>query len=170
MPHRKFASWVEPIARRDREARSELLECARSLPADAWLGLSPLDGWTRKDLLAHLAGDTGKWFAHILRSVLDGEPLDPRRVGPGANIDAINQRDVDERHSRSVEELISEIEADGQEHERLLLSLTDDQANFRLILYSVSLAEFFRDRPAGGRGPHDREHAAQLGSTLEPKS
>ena len=117
MPGREFPSWVEPIARRDREARVELLEVARSVPCDAWLRPSPLEGWTCKDLLAHLAGDTGKWFAYILRSVLDGNPLEPKRVGPDADVDALNGRDVDERRGCYVTELIAEIESDGEKHQ-----------------------------------------------------
>ena len=162
-----FAPWVEPIARRDREGRAELLEFARSLPPDAWDRASPVDGWTYRDVLAHLASDTGKWFAHILRAVIGGERLDPARVGPGVDLDPINARGVAERRARSITELIAEIEADGAEHQELLARLTDDHRDTRQAGYPASFAEFLSDNPAGSRGGHDREHLAQLRTALE---
>ena len=162
MVDREFASWVEPIARRDREGRAALLEFARSLPADAWHRPSPVEGWTCRDVLAHIAGDTGKWFSHMLHAALDGQQLDPTRVGPGVDMDALNKRDVEERSGRSIAELIDEIEADGEKHEELLSRLTDDHEEFRLAEYLLSLGELLGGNAAGNHGAHDREHLAQL--------
>jgi len=170
MPDREFAPWVEPIARRDSGARAALLEFARSAPEDLWRRPSPLDGWACKDLLAHLAGDTGKWFAHILSSVLDGSPLDPKRAGPPADVDALNGSDVDGRRDRSIAELIAEIESDGEEHLDLLSRLTEDHRDYRLALYATTLADFLGGNPAGNRGGHDSEHLAQLRDALEVRS
>lgn len=164
---REFVSWVEPIALRDRLARQELLEFARSVPGDAWLREMPFEDWTCKDLLAHLAGDTGKWFSYILRTVLDDDPFDSKRVGPGADVDALNRRDVEERRGRSVADLIAEIEADGEEHRQLLSALTENHRFILLAPYCCSLVEFFSDNPAGSRGGHDSEHLSQLRRALE---
>jgi uncharacterized protein (TIGR03083 family) len=167
MTTRTFAPWVEPIARRDREGRAELLEFARSVPPDAWDRASPVEGWTYRDVLAHLASDTGKWFAHILRTVLSGKRLDPTRVGPGVDLDPINARGVAERRGRSIAELIAEIEADGEEHQELLSRLTGDHRDTRQAENPISFGEFLSDNPAGSRGGHDREHLAQLRTALE---
>ena len=120
MVDREFVSWVEPIARRDREGRAALLEFADTLPADTWNRQSPVKGWTCRDVLAHIAGDTGKWFAHMLHATLDGQQLDPTRVGPGVNVDALNKRAVEERKDSSITDLLAEIEADGEQHQELV--------------------------------------------------
>ena len=162
-----FAQWVEPIARRDREGRAELLAFARSVPPEAWDRASPVEGWTCRDVLAHLASDTGKWFAYILRTVISGERLDPTRVGPGVDLDPINARGVAERRGHSIAELIAEIEADGEEHQELLSRLTDDHRDSPQAGYRTSFGQFLSDNPAGSRGGHDREHLAQLRTALE---
>ena len=167
MAERTFAAWVEPIARRDREGRAALLDYARSVPADAWQQASPVDGWDCRDVLAHIAGDTGKWFSHMLHAALDGQQLDPARVGPSVDIDALNKRDVEARSARSLAELIAEIEMDGEEHEELLSRLTEDHKDFRLAAYLLSLGELLGGNAAGNHGGHDREHLAQLREALD---
>ena len=165
MAERRFAAWVEPIAQRDRDGRAALLDYARSAPSDSWQQPSPVDGWQCRDVLAHIAGDTGKWFSHMLYAALNGQQFDPARVGPGVDFDAINKRDVEERRNRSVAELIAEIEADGEEHEELLSRLTDDHKEFRLAEYMFS--ELLGGNRSGNRGAHDREHLAQMREALE---
>ena len=157
-----FAQWVEPIARRDREGREALLHFTRAVPDDAWSIQSPLDGWACKDVLAHLAGDTGKWFENILLSVLRSQPLDAERFGPQADPDLLNAPDIEARRNHTVSELIAEIELDGRKHEEKLSSLTDDHEHHLLAHYSYSLGEFLRNREAGNRGGHDREHLAHI--------
>ena len=169
MLERQFASWVAPIARRDGDGRIELVAYARSVAGEAWRRPSPLDGWSCIDILAHLAGDSGKWFAYILDSVLAASPLDDGRAGPGADIDAINARDVQERRDRPVSELIAEIESDGAAHLDRLSRLAERHGDVRLDPYSCSLAEFLSQREAGNRGGHDREHLAHIRSALEPQ-
>jgi hypothetical protein len=165
MAERTFAAWVEPIAQRDRKGRAAMLDYVRSAPVDTWQRPSSVDGWTCRDVLAHLAGDTGKWFSHMLHAALDGQQFDPTRVGPGVDTDAINRRDVEERRSRSLAELIAEIETDGEEHEELLSRLTDDHKEFRLAEYMLS--ELLGGNRSGNRGAHDREHLAQMREALE---
>ena len=166
MSHSGFAPWVEPIAQRDREAREELLRFARSIPDEPWSLQSPLDGWTCRDVLAHLAGDTGKWFENILYSVLRDEPLDATRFGPEADINLLNTLDIVTRRSHTVLELLAEIESDTRKHEEMLSSLTDDHEHQLLAPYSISLGEFLTSREAGNRGGHDREHLAHIQAAL----
>ena len=162
----RIRPWVEQIARRDLEARKELLRFARSISDKAWSLPSPLDGWTCRDVLAHLAGDTGKWFEHILGSVLHDEPLDAAKFGPGADIDLLNTLDIDARRSHAVSELLAEIESDGRKHDEMLSSMTDDHEHHLLAPYSASLGEFLSGKEAGNRGGHDREHMANIQAAL----
>ncbi len=162
MSQTRFAPWVKPIARRDREGREELIRFARSLSKESWLLPSPLEGWTCRDVLAHLAGDTGKWFERFLQSVLRDQRLDAERFGPQRDPDELNAMDIDARRNHTVRELIAEIESDGRKHEEMLSSLTDDHEHHLLAHYSYSLGEFLRNREAGNRGGHDREHLAHI--------
>ncbi len=166
MSQMRFAPWVEPIADRDREAREELLRFARSVPDDAWSLQSPLDGWTCRDVLAHLAGDTGKWFENILLSVLRDQTLDAERFGPQADPDVLNALDIDARRNNTTPELLAEIESDGRKHDEMLSSLTDDHEHHLLTPYTAALGVFLRSREAGNRGGHDREHQAHVQSAL----
>ncbi len=166
MSQAKFAPWVEPIARRDREGREEVIRFARSLSPESWLLPSPLEGWTCKDVLAHLAGDTGEWFENFLQSVLRDQPLDAERFGPQRSPDVLNAVDIDARRNHTVPELIAEIESDGRKHEEMLSSLTDDHEHHLLAHYSYSLGEFLSSRDAGNRGGHDRDHMAHIQAAL----
>ena len=166
MNQTRFAPWVEPIARRDREGREELIRFARSLSGESWLLPSPLEGWTCRDVLAHLAGDTGKWFENILQSVLLDQPLDAARFGPQADPDVLNAPDIDARRNNTIQELIAEIESYGRTHEEMLSSLTDDHEHHLLAHYSYNLGEFLRSRDAGNRGGHDRQHMADIQAAL----
>ena len=167
MTERTFASWVEPIGRRDREGRAALLDYVRLAAPGVWEEPSPVDGWNCRDVVAHIAGDSGKWFSHMLHAALDGQQLNPTRVGPGVDGDALNKRDVEERSGRSLAELIAEIEVDGEQHDELLSRLTDDHQEFRLAEYLLSLDEFLSGNAAGNRGGHDLEHLSQLREALE---
>jgi hypothetical protein len=102
-----------------------------------------------------------------LRPILDGRGPDAARIGPEADIDDLNARDIDERRGRSIGELITEIEADGALHDELLSRLTDAHADVPLSPYAVGLAEFLTAKAAGNRGAHDLRHLAQLRSALQ---
>ena len=127
---------------------------------------SPLEGWTCRDVLAHLAGDTGKWFANILRSVLVDQPLDVERFGPQADPDVFNTPDIDARRNNTIKQLMTEIESDGRTHDEMLSSLTEDHEHHLLAHYSYSLSEFLSSREAGNRGGHDRQHMADIQAGL----
>ena len=103
MTDRTYCGWVEPIAAQDRAVREELLEFVRTIPAGDWSRPSGLEDWTLKDLLAHLAGGTGKNFQTILEAVVKQEPLDPAVL---ADPDERNRADVEERKGHTVAELI----------------------------------------------------------------
>lgn len=161
MATRTFAPWVEPFAARYREARDELIGVARSLPAEAWSTPSPLEGWTYKDMLAHLSGNSGRNAHEILLDVLVRRPLNLAALS--TEVDARNARDVEERRGRSIEELIAELEQEGDDWDELLTRLKDDDKDYQPQGAPFSVSAFF-ERAAGG---HDREHIAQFRAALE---
>jgi hypothetical protein len=139
-----------------------LLDFARSAPNDTWAETGEDGGWSAKDILAHLAGDTGKYFAHLLGAVLRGENVDPSRLGPYAKVDAINARDVADRREQSVQALIQEIEEDGRIHLEQLARLTEDDRLFEVAPYGLTLGEFLGRKPPGDRANHDLRHLDEL--------
>jgi hypothetical protein len=145
---------VAPIAAEYRERRAALIAFVGALPAEAWSAPSPDAGWDCKDLLAHIAGDTGKNLHAGLRLIVAGEPL------PDAlfrDFDERNVRDVAERRERSIGELIAEIEADGEETQRLLALLPENIGDRHVAGLRGTLTEAL-----GALAEHDAVHLAQL--------
>ena len=161
MTSRTFATWVEPIATRQQDTAAQIVELARSMPAEAWIRPSPLEGWTYKDLLAHLASNDD--LRYLLSSVIAGERADPSRFVAGA-ADGLNARNVAERRDRTVEELITEFEAQEEATQDLLARLTEADADRRQEDVPLSLGEGLGWAEPGF---HYREHLAQLRTALE---
>ena len=156
MTIRSFAAWVEPIAAETLSGAEELLAFVRSQPDEFWAQPSALEGWTRRDVLAHLAGDTGKVSSSALRAAVTGEPFeDPPDFKDGG--DGRNARDVEERRDRSVAELIDEIAADRREWGELLSQVKDADEVARWEGFPLSLGQYLRIC-----APHDREHLEHL--------
>ncbi len=155
-----LATWVQPIAVETEEGAKEVLDFARSQPADVWNRPSPLEGWTCRDILAHLAGDCGKVTSLALRAAVTGRPIDnpPDLADGGA---AANARDVAERREHMVQELIAEIERDREQWRDLMARLKDADEDARWEGFPLSLGQYLR-LCAG----HDREHLAHLLAAL----
>ena len=160
MPDRTYASWVEPIAAKDRESREDLLVLVRTLSPEEWERPSPLEGWTLKDLLAHLAGGTGKNFQTILEAVVGRQPVDPSVL---ADVDAKNRQDVAARKDKSVGELLSEIQGEAEAIDLLLAQLTEDDRDLRQGNIPMSLGEGLNQDPGG----HYRTHLADFKEALK---
>ncbi len=159
MADRTYASWVEPISAKDRESREELLELVRTLSPADWERASPLPGWTLKDLLAHLAGGTGKNFQTILGAIVSRTPVDPAVLG---DPEARNAQDVEDRKDMSIGELISEIQGEAEAIDLLLSKLTDEHKDLRQDNIPMSLGEGLGQDPGG----HYREHLAHFKEAL----
>ncbi len=151
----KFASWVEPIAERMRGTRAEIVELARSLPADAWSRPSPNPDWTYHDLLAHLADDTNKNLHAALRAIADGRDIDAALFD---DIDARNAAGVRDRRSHSIEQLITEIERDGDQMRRLLSEIREEDEHRTQPEIRGTFGSFLSD----GLAAHDALHRDQL--------
>lgn len=160
MADRTYASWVEPIATSDRESRVELLELVRKLAPADWKRPSPLPGWTLKDLLAHLAGGTGRNFQQILEAVVSRTPVDPAMLGEA---DARNAQDVEDRKDMSVGELISEIRGEAEAIDILLSRLTEEDMDLKQDNIPMSLGDGLSQNPGG----HYHEHLAHFKEALE---
>ena len=159
MTGRTFAPWVEPIAAHLRESRREVAEVARAVPEVAWGRPSPDPGWSYRDLLAHLA--VGDWVCQtVLRAAVGGEPFDMTIT---TQLDDRNARMIEERKGRSVQELIAEVAAEGQETQELLGRLDEADEERRQEDAPMSLGEYLRFFPT-----HDRDHLAQLRTALGP--
>ena len=161
MAERTFAGWVEPIAAETLGGAEELLAFVRSQPDAFWDRSSGLAGWTCRDVLAHLAGDTGKVSASALRAAVTGEPfVDPPDFKDGG--DARNARDVAERRDRTVAELIQEAADDRREWAELMAQLKESDEDARWPGFPLTLGQYLRIC-----APHDREHLAQIKVALE---
>ena len=159
MTTRTFAAWVEPLAERFGENRRAVLDFARALPPQAWELASPLEGWTYRDILAHLGAGNYKSVQAVLRAVITRTPFDPALF---ADDNAQNARNVAERRGRSVDELIAELEADKEEIQDLLSQLKAEDEGLSQAGYDVTLGQalpFF--------AAHDLEHLEHLRSALE---
>ena len=158
MAERTFAAWVEPIAAQLRDNRAEVVAFARSLPAEAWDEPSTLEGWSRKDVLAHLAGDSNKVSTAAMRSANDPSVPHPSY---GENEHVLNAKDIEARRDTSVAELIAEIEDDCKMWLELMARF-EDNTDCRWPGFPISLREYL-DLMV----PHDRDHLAEMHAGLE---
>lgn len=163
MTTRTFVPWVQQPAEQLRESRAEIARTARQLLPEHWSMPSPLPGWTYQDLLAHLAGDTGKISSATFRAAVTGSrALDCTFLDGG---DAWNARDVQERRDLSVEELIAEIEADGVAWQDLLSQVKEADQDRRWSGFPMSLGDYLRLLMW-----HEDEHLKHLRTALEAKA
>jgi hypothetical protein len=161
MTTRTFAPWVEPIAAELRLTRHEVVRAATQYLPEFWGWMSPLPGWTYKDLLAHLA--TGDWILQqVLREIIEGRRIDVATVTNLDWVNAGNAQRVEERRGRTPEELMSEVEAESEETQELLSRLREDQEDLKQDDAPMTLGQYLAMFP-----DHDREHLVQLRVALE---
>ena len=90
----------------------EFLEAARSLPAERWSEGRYEEGWTARDILAHVASI--EWtYPRILVLADQGPqetPTPEPKKGFRGGVGSYNQRQVEKRADATVEELIEEFE------------------------------------------------------------
>lgn len=163
MATKTFAAWVEPYARQLSENRAEVVAFARSVPAEAWDGPSPLDGWSYKDILAHIGKGNDQLFQKLLRTVVADKSIDTA-IFAEVDTDGENARGVQERRSKSAEELIEELEEGGKEIQTLLSHLTEEQQRLRQEEPLFLLEGFLQ---GVCKESHDIEHLTQLRTAVE---
>ena len=159
MIKRTYAAWVKPVADELRTGRAEIARTARQLLPEHWTMPGPLEGWSYKDLLAHLA--TGDWVCQtVLTAVTTRTPLEPRAT----DLDFVNEGNalrLTERKDSTTEDLIAEVETEGEETQGLLAQLTDVHEALKGNA-PLSLGDYLRRFPS-----HDRAHLAQLRTALD---
>jgi hypothetical protein len=165
MTARTFLPWVEGPAKQMRESRAEVRRTAEKFLPELWTMPSPLEGWTYKDLLAHLA--SGEWvFQTMLRDVLGIEKSLPKNATM-AYVDEGNAQRLAAHKDSSVEELIAEITTAGETTQELLSKLTDE-IDPRMVAWHrpngdpVTLEQWVQGFPQ-----HDVTHGAQLKTALD---
>ena len=162
---RTFAAWVEPVARELREGRGEIARTARKFLPEMWTMPSPLEGWTYKDLLAHLA--TGDWvFQTMLRQTLGIENALPAQ----ATLEFVNEgnaRLLAERKDTSIEELIAEAEREGETTQELLSGLSDANDPSAFVWHRPNGDPVTLEQWVTGFPRHDPSHLAQLKTALD---
>lgn len=141
MPERDFVDWVRPIAATFADDRRELLQFVRSADEEFWQRRSG-EGWTNKQILAHLAGGNDQLVQTVLRAVVDGDQ--PNREDLSPDTDAENARRVAERERWPVAQLMAELERDGEQVQHWLAGLTEADRDFRPEGLGMTLGEFLR--------------------------
>ena len=150
----------EVIVRTIEEARAAILELTGSL-TPAQLGrLTPCEGWSVKDLLAHLVAGEASLVASSRRA-LAGDPARPA----GYNVDRNNAEQVEARRSTPLADLEREMRRNRHATLVLLAGLTDAQLATPL------------EGPGGAMrnvawrlqriGEHEREHLEHLRAALK---
>jgi hypothetical protein len=161
MTTRTYAAWVEPIAKEYREARAEFLRTGRQLLPEHWSMPCPPGGWTYKDLLAHVAGNTERLLHDLTSDIIERRPID--LAAAAAETDARNARDVEARRETPADELLQELEDEGEAWQDLLTKLRDEDRDYQPQGAPFSVGAYFEQ----AAGTHDREHLAQLQTALD---
>ncbi len=165
MTNRTFLPWVDGPAKQMRESRVEGRRTAEKFLPELWTMPSPLEGWTYKDLLAHLA--SGEWvFQTMLRDVLGIEKGLPKQ----ATIEYVNEGNAQrlaERSNTSVEALIAEVTATGETTQELLSQLTDAVEPAMAIWRRPNGDPVTLEQWISGFPQHDVTHGAQLKTALD---
>ncbi len=165
MTTRTFLPWAEAPAKQIREGRTEVRRTAEKFLPDLWTMPSPLEGWTYKDLLAHLA--SGDWvFQTMLRDVLGIEKNLPKQA-PLEYVNEGNARLLAERKDTSVEELIAELTATGETTQELLGGLTDAHDPSAVVWLRPNGDPVTLEQWITGFPQHDVSHGAQLETALD---
>jgi hypothetical protein len=148
-----------------REGRFEVRRTAEKFLPEMWTMPSPLEGWTYKDLLAHLA--SGEWvFQTMLRQTLGIEKTLPAQATLEFVNDGNAQR-LSERKDTSVEQLIDEIATAGETTQELLSKLTDEIAPSTVAWHRPNGEPVSLEQWISGFPQHDVSHGAQLKTALD---
>lgn len=137
------------------QARQELISLSRSLsPKD--LSITPeVGGWTVKDILSHVANSEAGLVATAAR-IAAGEA----HAKPGFDLHAFNQREVEKRRERSIEELLAELDASRATMVKTLEGMTDEHLEAKGFMRSglpIDVMAVFRRI-----GDHERTHCQEI--------
>lgn len=107
-------------------ARDELLAVLKGLNDADWQRATPAEGWTIKDIVAHVGvGETGNLT--IAQRII----ADEDGVVAGFDLDRYNQRQVEKRRERNVTDLLADLASARQGTLALLAEVGDAQLDKR---------------------------------------
>ena len=150
------ALWV-PLTRAVR-ARRRLIQMVESLPGTVWLKESAAPGWTRRDVLAHLAASDRRYH-DVMIAVLNGSPLEewkPDPSVPSPELDRANALGAASFQEQSVDALAEQLAAGTEKSTMYFAALTEDQVLMRMGFAgnALSLLEAW--------ALHDNQHADDI--------
>jgi len=155
--NRAFAAWVAAHAASYRTSRSETVALARSLRDDDLLRRTGDAGWTVRDELVHIAASDPD-FIGVLGAIVSGKRPDTSIF---AEIDRRNAENIAAWRSRSLTDVIGELERNGEALQQLLSRLTDDDDKRRPEGLPFAIGGV-----VAGFGQHEPYHAGQIRSAL----
>lgn len=150
------ALWV-PLTRALR-ARRRLIQMVEVLPFEQWLRESAAAGWSRRDVLAHLAASDRRYH-DVLIAVLNGSPLEdwkPDPAVPSPELDRANVMNAERFLGQPVESLAEQLQAGAEKSIMYFAALTEDQVLMRMGFAgnAMSLLEAWAS--------HDNDHADDI--------
>ncbi len=94
---------MEPVADRYRRLADSLAGTIAEIPADAWANPSPCDGWTARDVLAHLVDVHGRFQSLVGRTSVAHPPVEDDPVGAFTAVREQMQADLEDPERANVE-------------------------------------------------------------------
>ena len=150
------ALWV-PLTRALR-ARRRLIQMVEVLPSARWLQESAAPGWSRRDVLAHVAASDRRYH-DVLNAVLNGSPLEewkPDPAFPSNELDLANALGAERFIGQPVDTLAQHLQAGAEKSTMLLAALTEDQVLMRMGFAGNALSLLER------WASHDNGHADDI--------
>ncbi len=148
------------LKRELQEARDALLAEVDQIIEGEWAAPTPVEGWTVRDQLAHLAyNQPGQ--PKVVRSILEG------KGGTSSNFDLnyFNKRGLEKQKDKSVEQLKAELAAGHAETLRALDEL--DEADLDKRGNHASAGEATIENIFRTIARHDREHTGYIRDALK---
>ncbi len=148
------------LKRELQEARDALLAEIDQIVEGDWAKPTPVEGWTVRDQLSHLAyNQPGQ--PKVIRSILEG------RGGTSANfdLDYYNRRGLEKQKDKTVEQLKTELAAGHSETLRLLDEM--DEADLDKRGSHASAGETTVENIFHTIARHDREHTGYIRRALK---
>jgi uncharacterized damage-inducible protein DinB len=158
MSDRQFAAWVEPIAAQYRANRAESLQFARTLGAEQLVLPTGDTGWSVRDELVHIAG-ADPFFLRTAAAFARGEKVD---VNEMMDIDGRNTREMGARAGRTLEEIATELESNGDALQELLATFTAEDESRVPEGFPVPFG-----RLVESYGGHERYHLGQIRAAID---
>ena len=139
---------------------------ARSLTDEQWGIETGNEGWTVKDIMAHIGKANDQLFQGLLRQVIAGEKVDTE-IFRTVDTDGENMAGVEARRGMPPADVIAEYEEAGEEMQHLLSQLTDEHEHLTQDDPPFVLKSFL---PVIENESHSIEHLRQMQAAVEVRA